>query len=69
MCKKHALERIVRVYAKVITLTVTGVGGCGRLQVIFTFLFMHGHVFHLCITFIARQNNKAISILSLSIYI
>lgn len=46
-----------------LTLIVTEAGGGGKLEVIFTFLFMHVHDFHLCITFIARQNNKAISIL------
>lgn len=46
-----------------LTLIVTEAEGGGRLEVIFTFLFMHENDFHLCITFIARQNNKAISIL------
>lgn len=51
-----------------LTLIVTEAGGGGRLEVIFTFLFMHVHDFHLCITFIARQNNKAISIFEKNMY-
>ena len=59
MYKKDTLKReSERLCAKMLSQIVIGVGGGGRLQVVFSFLLMHVNCFQLCITFIARQNSK-----------
>lgn len=60
MCQKHTLEKIER--RSMLALVARGAGGGGRRQVTFTFLSMHVDYFHLHMTCITRQNNKAISI-------